>query len=31
MKSFTRDQLMLILLVAVVMAGITIARYLWWY
>ena len=31
MKSFTPDQLMLILLLAVVIACLTIARNLWWY
>jgi hypothetical protein len=31
MKSFRRDQLMLILLLAVVVACLTIVRNLWWY
>jgi nitrate reductase gamma subunit len=30
MKSFTRDQLMLVLILAVVIAGLTIVRSLWW-
>jgi hypothetical protein len=31
MKSFTRDQLVLILLLAAVIACLTIVRHLWWY
>lgn len=29
--SFTRDQLLLVLLLAVMIAGLTLARYLRWY
>ena len=31
MKFFTRDQLTLVLVLAVVIAGLTVGRYLWWY
>jgi hypothetical protein len=31
MRSFTPDQLTLILLLAMIVVGLTIARYLWWY
>jgi len=31
MKSFTRDQLVLILLLAVAIACLTIVRNFWWY
>ena len=31
MRAFTPDQLILILLLAVLVVGLTIARYLWWY
>lgn len=31
MKSFTRDQLAVILLVAAAIFGLTMARNLWWY
>jgi hypothetical protein len=31
MRSFTPDQLILILVLAVVIVVLTVARYLWWY
>lgn len=31
MRSFTPDQLILILVLAVVIVALTVARYLWWY
>lgn len=31
MTSFSRPQLVLILLLTVVIVGLTIIRYLWWY